>query len=445
MVMQDKKLRNRILLWIGAVLLVGIVAWIVSALLPVWTVSMGLHMIVAGIVTYFVARKILSDSPSHKSEALWLFALMSAAAIVGTIIGLGPHWYIWFVGFVVTVGLGTLFAYRQTTIRSGVSTPKPITESDTIASRWSTILIILAVLLVFPGLGVYLTIFDYLVGGSGWEGLVIIILVPIVGIGGVLTILAKIMGDNKPALVIAIITNVAIVATYGWTMFDSVPNSNDIELQEIAGRIVSTVSEDKAWVGDDGSFISYKRTNGQFVAPDPQYANLSTMPIKFKDRTVKDTAASYVDADKLAVIQYYGWDGVGQHKYDHYWIVTDVRPISEYSGEGLIGVELTGHFDNYQVDTSLTFGASADFTDENSGCVFTVSELDYDGARVDRALANRIIQYAKTTGERVRIQTDGGLTGQFILGRDYLPPAGTCTNWDGTPPKGSLAIKWIFD
>lgn len=157
------------------------------------------------LISYFIAKKVLSSSTARKAEAMYLGVLLLAIQMIASMVSWDPFVY----SSLFVIALAVLIAYKTTVPTSETTLQLLVRPTNKKMSLWITILLILAALLVVPG---------YALSGipgsnSDPWGLGMIILVPFVVLAiGITLIVQYVLKSPRAALVIAIVINVLLGA-----------------------------------------------------------------------------------------------------------------------------------------------------------------------------------------------------------------------------------------
>lgn len=455
----------RWLILLGGALAFGVALTITGALAgwKLFPYDYFFQLVFAELFAFWIAKKVLLKAVKPKLEAVALFILMGAISIYAYQVGTSVFWYTqinpngtdWFhtmtesvdwnsiLNFVTNlvslpllalVGLGVLVAYKKVVPHGA----KPLDLSAQLANKESSrqinVWLALASLLATLGFAAFMGIYDYVFGLSslGLEMLAIFPVLIVLLAGIFITIFFKnVVKNARLTLIMAILTNVAILGLYVWMSVGAVAQKNDAQeknyrLQEQAGMITSSAHNFDSSVKVDAYFNPYRRTGDGFV--DWKSVNY----LRFDNKDVAKLAKAYIDQNKLAVITFDARScGYGAVRYRSCWLVTGIRPISEYTGYGSVYKELTGRFTNYRIRLDhTTANEDVDFVDEN-GNIYAIARLQF---MTDGILKEKMIHCA-ATGETVKIQINSP---QIDVSREgeYKGYKGYMSGDD---------IKWIFD
>ena len=309
------------------------------------------QFILIGVLAYHAAKRTLNDSKNSRRDTIIFGFLLFFTAVLcmqfltpvylvlQNIIGWGVEvnfveelsqsfeWHRLLMTFLGTWGIGVLFAVLTgvgTWYRSNVydSLPKNQKKSednslDSIIKKLS----ISAILVVFPGIALYLFLIDYFFGDPSWDVLILIFVLPALVIGLFLTHIAKTTNNKKLAVFLGIATLIWVLGIYGYGIlerYNSTNGDDEIKLED-AGKLQSSTDSDYTdWPDADAYVQGYSYFDSQIVENSSiHYA------VKFANEEIANIAQQYIDQNKLATFIYTTQSrGFGGEKYKRYWNAT---------------------------------------------------------------------------------------------------------------------------
>ena len=232
-------LGSALIFGVAIILVYGISKWwsFGSSTTTGYVLSVGMVMLL-WLIPYIIAKKVLSNSVARRSEAGVLGVILSVTSYIVIKVGdavlyaidhpvadwiknfnVAMEWDTFFLElFIPTrwfilalVGFAVFIAYKNTVPIKETPTQPLAKPTDKKISLWITILLLSATLLVMPG---------FMIFGpkqGGWEGIYLLVLIPILLFACGLTLIVQYaIKLPKVALMVAILMNVLLVVGYGW-------------------------------------------------------------------------------------------------------------------------------------------------------------------------------------------------------------------------------------
>lgn len=113
---------------------------------------------------------------------------------------------------------------------------------------------------------------------------------------------------------------------------------------ERVGQLISQSGENYDWVEEDGVLLQYHYTGLDRFQKDTAGDGFYYVPVIFSESITNENMQKFMDTGTLVVTTYMTRRVDLKHRSEFYYFVEKLRGISQFTGEGQVGQQLSGSF-----------------------------------------------------------------------------------------------------